>query len=488
MEHKQSKYEAVIGLEVHIQLNTKSKAFCGDRAGYSTIPNSQVSAISLAHPGTLPRINQAQVDAAIRLGLALGCEINQRTYFDRKHYFYADLPKGFQTTQDSEPICLGGEVPFVFQGRIKTCAIHHIHMEEDAGKSIHDLDDKFSYIDLNRAGVPLLELVTQPDLHDAEEVFHFIHALRKLVRFIDISDGNMEEGSMRCDCNVSIRERGFQGLNARCEVKNINSARYARKAVQFEIDRQIELYEAGKTVSQDTREFLPDQGITRSLRGKEDAHDYRYFPEPDLPPVLISKELIQQIQSELPTLPILYYKRFVNEYGLDQADAVSLIDSRETAEYFEKVLAEQPSIQPSEWAKLYINRIKPHLEEHELQPGDFPVGSRQLADFLAILHGGEVVKSTVNQQLWPVLLAKPQDVGELVKKLGLDEKTDDHTLKQVVSEVIRSNPQQVDKFRKGKKAVIGFFMGQVMRQTKGKSDPDQVRKELESALLQDGSD
>ena len=478
-------YEAVIGLEVHIQLNTESKAFCGDRAAYSTSPNSQVSTISLAHPGTLPKINEAQIEAAIKLGLALDCTINTECHFDRKHYFYADLPKGFQTTQDASPICIGGQVSFLSGESIKTCAIHHIHMEEDAGKSVHDLSADSSYIDLNRAGVPLLELVTQPALHSANEVYQFIHTLRKLVRFLNISDGNMEEGSLRCDCNVSIRPKGSMHLNPRCEVKNINSARYARKAVQFEIDRQIKMYQAGQSVSQDTREFLPEQGVTRSLRGKEDAHDYRYFPEPDLPPITITREVILAIQKQLPTLPLAHYKRLTETYRIEPADALVLIEQKDSILYFEKILKVQKGIRPVEWAKLFINRVKPYLDEKALPHSSFPLNSQQIHDFLEILHRGELVKSTVNQKLWPALIQTPQDVYALMAEMGLNEKTDDDALQRIADEVIKTNPEQVRKYRNGKKALMGFFIGQVMRQTQGKSDPAQVKKALETILARD---
>ena len=332
---KREIYEAVIGLEVHIQLNTESKAFCADRASFSTTPNSQVSIISLAHPGTLPRVNSSQVTSAIKLGLALGCDINQKTYFDRKHYFYADLPKGFQTTQDSMPICVGGLVNFLLDKEIRTCRIHHIHMEEDAGKSLHEDGEDYSLIDLNRAGVPLLELVTEPDLHSADEVFEFIHALRKMVRFLDISDGNMEEGSLRCDCNVSVRRKGESILNPRSEIKNVNSARYAKRAINFEIDRQIKLLQEGKKTIQETREFIPESGITRPLRGKEEAHDYRYFPEPDLPPVIISDEEVSDIKKTIPALPIQCYRNLIENHDLSHADAIVISEHLDHFEYFE---------------------------------------------------------------------------------------------------------------------------------------------------------
>ena len=479
---KDSTYEAVIGLEVHIQLSTRSKAFCSDAASFTTHPNTQVSAISLAHPGTLPRVNRMQIESAIKLGLALGCDINRETYFDRKHYFYADLPKGFQTTQDGQPICVGGLVKFLDDEIKKTCEIHHIHMEEDAGKSLHDIEDHHSLIDLNRAGVPLLELVTQPDLHSADEVFHFIHALRKLVRFLDISDGNMEEGSLRCDVNVSVRKRGFMGLNPRCEIKNINSARFARRATKYEIERQIAKIKRGEEIVQDTREFLPQKGITRSLRGKEDAHDYRYFPEPDLPLIVVNQNQIDDIKSRLPELPIELYEKFRTKHQLDHADAMVLTETSELAAFYESVLNSAPAVSSVSLAKLFVNRCIPYLNENELKPDEFPLSYSQITSFLELLNNGKIVKSIAYQKLWPVLLDKPQHVEHLAVELGLLGGTDENTITKLIDEVMTENPDQVQKYLNGKKAILGFFIGQVMRKANGKADPALLRKSLLGAL------
>ena len=286
MSSPYEQYETVIGLEIHVQLSTKSKAFCADDTSFGGEPNTQVSTISLGHPGTLPRLNKKQIEYAVRLGLALGSEINQVSYFDRKNYFYADLPKGYQITQDRRPVCVGGDLEIRVGEMRKKVRIHHIHMEEDAGKSMHDSDPVNSFIDLNRAGVPLLEVVSEPDLRSPEEVDAYMSAMRQLVKYLEISDGNMEQGSMRCDCNVSVRKKGATKLGERCEIKNLNSMRYARRAINYEVKRQIDLIESGGRVKQQTLNFDPTTGVTSPLREKEDAHDYRYFPEPDLPPVL----------------------------------------------------------------------------------------------------------------------------------------------------------------------------------------------------------
>ena len=301
--HPYEQYELVIGLEVHVQLSTRSKAFSADENAFGAEPNTQVDPVSLGHPGALPRYNRAQVESAVRLGLALGSQIARRQSFDRKHYFYTDLPKGYQITQDREPVCVGGRLPIRIGERWQEVRIHHIHMEEDAGKSLHDRSESYSLIDLNRAGVPLLEVVSEPDLRSPEEVDAFMSAMRQLVRYLGISDGNMEEGSLRCDCNVSVRKRGSDQLGTRCEIKNLNSMRYARRAIEFESRRQIDLLEQGGQVVQQTLHFDPATGVTSPLRSKEDAHDYRYFSEPDLPPIELSDEFVDELRRASPTLP-----------------------------------------------------------------------------------------------------------------------------------------------------------------------------------------
>lgn len=328
LQPSNQEYEVVIGLETHVQLATHSKAFCGDDARFGGEPNTHISTISLGHPGTLPHLNKRQIEFAVRLGLALGCQINLRSTFDRKNYFYADLPKGYQITQDRLPICVGGSLRISTKDGDKEVQIHHIHMEEDAGKSIHDLDPNDSLIDLNRAGVPLLEIVTEPDLRSADEVDAYMTAMRQLVRYLEISDGNMEEGSLRCDCNVSIRRLGDTHLNARCEIKNMNSMRFARRAIEYEVSRQAQIMEAGGKIAQQTLNFDPETGTTSPLRSKEDAHDYRYFPEPDLPPVVILPEYLEAIKMQMPPLPWELLEQFKNEYGLTDYECGRSVHAR----------------------------------------------------------------------------------------------------------------------------------------------------------------
>jgi aspartyl-tRNA(Asn)/glutamyl-tRNA(Gln) amidotransferase subunit B len=480
-----ARYESVIGLEVHIQLDTKSKAFCADDASYGAPPNTHISAISLAYPGTLPRPNQQQVERAIKLGLALGCEINPSSWFDRKHYFYADLPKGFQTTQDGSPICIGGEVTISnLEVGPRTIRIHHIHMEEDAGKSLHSQETDGSLLDFNRAGVPLLEMVTEPDFRSAEEVYQFINQLRQLVRYLDISDGNMEEGSLRCDCNISVRPRGQLTLNPRCEVKNVNSARYARKAVAYEIDRQTRLMEAGKTVDQETREFQPEQGITSLLRDKENAHDYRYFPEPDIPPITITKETIERIRSSMPMLPQAYFQFFQDQYGLSAYDAGIITEHRERADYCRELLSHLPATLSKQLANLFINKILPYLDEHQMAPEQFPLTTIHISDFLQLIEDGKVASSVAYQKLWPALLEAPQDVSALLQKLNLTQVSNSELIVKLARESIEENPAQVEKYLKGKKGVTKFFMGQVMRKSKGKANPELASKTITELLEQ----
>jgi aspartyl-tRNA(Asn)/glutamyl-tRNA(Gln) amidotransferase subunit B len=464
------KYETVIGLEVHIQLNTNTKAFCSDNAAFGGEPNLHTSPISLAHPGTLPRINKEQIKKAVQLGLALDSRINQVNYFDRKNYFYADLPKGFQTTQDAAPICIGGKVDIEVNGEAKSIRLHHIHMEEDAGKSIHDLDENFTLVDLNRAGVPLLEIVSEPDLRSADETVVFVNELRKLVRFIDISDGNMEEGSMRFDCNISVRLHGAAEYGNRCEVKNMNSVRNAKRAIQYEVERQIQMNERGETVVQETRGFNADNGTTYSLRSKENAPDYRYFPEPDLPPIVLSDEYIETIKNALPVLPNVLKKQFIDQYNLSGYDAAVLTEERTIVEYFSAVIQYTKNYKAA--ANWLINNLKSYLNQHNLAFNDLELAPKKVADLIALIDDGKVNNSTAKQQLLPKMLESPNEtVLELAKQLNLIQDSNDDTIAQILDEVIAKYPDKFEALKKGKKKFMGLFMGEVMKVAKGKANP-----------------
>lgn len=517
-------YETVIGLETHVQLSTISKAFCADSAAFGGAPNTHTSIVSLAHPGTLPRLNSQAVEYAVRLGLALGCRINPRSTFDRKNYFYADSPKGFQTTQDRSPICIGGRlmvdarrrmadesaVPSTVHRQPSTIRVHHIHLEEDAGKSIHDQDPAESLIDLNRAGVPLLEIVTEPDFRSADEVAAYMEELRRLVRWLGISDGNMEEGSLRCDVNISVRKQGNTAFGQRCEIKNMNSMRFAKRAIEYEVARQIELLESGGKVEQETRGFDPNTSRTFSLREKENAHDYRYFPEPDLPPVVLSEVFLEQIHTTMPSLPQALEQEFQTAYGLPSYDAELLTQERHTAFYFLK-LAGVPELRSSgaegnvvdvatslpsteqnsavqarykSIANLLINKLLPWSASSGVALEDCPVNPEQWAEFLGLIESGQVSSSSAYQRLWPVLMEQKTTASpaQLAAELNLLQSADTDFLEKLVSDVLARFPDKVAEYRKGKKGLLGLFMGEVMKASKGKADPQATTKLLEERL------
>lgn len=475
------KYETIIGLEVHIQLSTKSKAFCSDDTTFGRAPNTQVGVISLGHPGVLPKANDQQIAYAVRLGQALGCRINPRNTFDRKNYFYADLPKGYQITQDQSPICIGGALPIKVGEEWRKIDIHHIHMEEDAGKSIHTLDSKKSMIDLNRAGVPLLELVTEPDLRSAGEVDAFMSGIRQLVRYLGISDGNMEQGSMRCDINVSIRPQGTNYLMDRCEIKNVNSMRYARQAIAYEQKRQQQIVESGGSVRQQTLNFDPATGRTSPLREKEDAHDYRYFPEPDLPPVVLSEAYIAASAKKLPHLPWALHEQLRTEYGLPDYDATLLTADAPVAAAFVALCGHTPNYKAA--SNLLINKIVPYCQEQALSPEDFPLDFTCLAAFIALIDAGKVSHTIAYQKLFPALMEQPEVAPEqLAEQLNLLQRSDTDFLEGIAKEVLVDFPDKVAAYQQGKKGLIGFFMGQLMKRSQGKADPKVANKLLRELL------
>ncbi len=464
-------YQTVIGLEAHIQLATESKAFCGDAAAFAGEPNTRVGAVSLGLPGTLPRLNERQIELAVRLGLALGCRIERESTFDRKNYFYADLPKGYQITQDRRPICVGGALPIRLpDGTRKDVRLHHIHMEEDAGKSIHDQDPAATLVDLNRAGTPLLEVVTEPDLRSPEEVDAFMTAMRRLVRYLGISDGNMQEGSLRCDVNISIMPVGATEYGQRCEVKNLNSMRFARRAIDYEVKRQAKLLDAGGRVRQQTRQFDPVTGTTSALRDKEDAHDYRYFPDPDLPPVLLTAAYVEAERAALPELPWEIYDRLRDEYGLSDYDAGLIYEDAETAAYYKVLTA--AGAEPKAAANLLINQLLPACRAADLAPADLPVPAAALVELLSLIDAGKVAASTATGQLLTALLEEPAArPAALAAKLGLIQSADTDFLADLAEEVLAAFPDKVAAYRKGKRGLLGFFMGEVMKRSKGKAEP-----------------
>lgn len=479
MSEAAQQYEAVIGLEVHARLSTKSKLFCSDANSYGAAPNENVGVITLAHPGILPKTNKKAIEYAVMMGIACNCSINQQNYFARKHYFYPDLPKGFQTSQHTVPICGPGFVTIKTSTGERNVKLHHIHLEEDAGKSIHDMDEDYSYIDLNRAGTPLIEIVTEPDMHSAEEAGLFVTELRKLVRWINVCDGNMEEGSMRCDANVSIRLKGKTKLGTKVEVKNLNSIRNVRKAIEFEIDRMIGMLEKGEKIYQQTRSFDASNDTTFAIREKEEANDYRYFPEPDLPPINLSNEYLLNIKNNLPALPQVLYKKYQAEFGLNEYDAAQLTLEKEIADYFELVIAHTTNYKAAaNWINGPIKQLV--NEEHILLNA---VPPNRLAEMIEIVDKGSVSFSNAASKLLPAIIKNSaESVEALASRLNIIQTGDADQLQEWVNAVINKMPEKVAEYKKGKKGLIGLFVGEVKKLSKGRADLKSVTQLLEDAL------
>jgi aspartyl-tRNA(Asn)/glutamyl-tRNA(Gln) amidotransferase subunit B len=466
-------FETVVGLEVHIQLSTKTKLFCADSAEYGGAPNTHVSPITLAHPGTLPVLNKKAVEYAVKLGLALGSEINRHSIFDRKHYFYPDLPKGYQTSQSTAPILIGGHLPIPASAHWQqppVVQIHHVHLEEDAGKSIHDADPEYSCIDLNRAGVPLLELVTEPCIRSSEEAYAFITELRKLVRWLGICDGNMEEGSLRCDANISIRPVGETKLGTKVEVKNLNSIRNVRRAIDAEVERQTSLLQQGKKIIQETRGYDADKNITVGQREKEEANDYRYLPCPDLPPFEISEEALESWQLQMPALPLQLHEKYVQELGLPAQDAQVLTEEKALSDYFNELVTKTTHTKAA--ANWLLGPVKSWLNDNGHDIHAFPLPVSQLAAIIEIVQSGKVNFSMASSSLLPALIAEPHaDVTALAQKLNIIQEENEDQLEEWVNAVLANMPDKIKEYQKGKKGLIGLFVGEVKKISKGKADP-----------------
>ena len=477
-------WETVIGLEIHAQLATASKIFSGSATRYGAEPNTQANLVDLGYPGVLPVLNRDAVSMAIKFGLATDCEISHRSVFARKNYFYPDLPKGYQISQYELPIVQGGHLDIVLEeGEVKRIGITRAHLEEDAGKSLHEDFHGLSGIDLNRAGTPLLEIVSEPDLRSAEEAGTYMRTIHTLVRYLGISDGNMQEGSFRCDANVSIRIRGQTKLGTRTELKNLNSFRFVEKAIQVEIERQIEVLEDDGKVIQETRLYDADKNDTRAMRSKEEANDYRYFPDPDLLPVIIEDGLIERLRSELPELPEAKRNRFANEYGLSEAVAAELTATRETGDYFEQAVASQPSVSPKRIANLIQRELTAALKKDGLNIENSRVTPETIGELAAKIEDDTVSSSAANivfDDLWHG--GASSSVDSVIEQRGLKQITDISALETMVDEVIAGNPDQVEQFRSGKEKVIGFLVGQIMKTSQGKANPQQVNELLRQKL------
>lgn len=476
------KYEAVIGLEVHAQLLTKSKAYSSDSTEYGVLPNTNISPITLGHPGTLPKSNKKVIEYAVRLGLACKSTIREVNEYARKNYFYADLPKGYQITQDKTPICEGGYISIKqTDGSEKKINLIRIHMEEDAGKSIHDIDPFDTLIDLNRAGVPLVEIVSAPDLRSGEEAYKYLTEVRKLVRYLEICDGNMEEGSLRCDANVSVRLKGAKEFGKRTEVKNMNSIRNVQRAIEFEIKRQIEAIEKGEVITQDTRSFDAVAGTTFIMRSKEMANDYRYFPEPDLQPVIVSQEYIAKVKSTLPPLPNDLLMKYIS-LGLSEYDAGVLTDSKEIALYFEEIISKTKNTKAA--ANWLTVQVKSYLNDNAIHISDFKVTPERIAQLVDFIDSGKVSHTIAIQKIFPVMLEGTDKMpSQIAEENGWVQESDTGALTEFVKQAIAKYPEKVTEYKGGKTNLLGLFMGEVMKLSKGKADP-KVATELVKQMLE----
>jgi len=474
-------WETVIGLEIHAQLATASKIFSGASTAFGAEPNTQACTVDLGFPGVLPVLNAEVVNMAVKFGVAIGAEITPISVFARKNYFYPDLPKGYQISQFELPIVGKGQLSIsAEEGVSKLIGITRAHLEEDAGKSVHDVFPDQTGIDLNRAGTPLLEIVSEPDMRSAKEAVVYARKIHTLVRYLDICDGNMQEGSFRCDANVSVRPMGQEELGTRAELKNINSFRFLERAINYEIARQIDLIEGGGKVTQETRLYDADKNETRSMRSKEEANDYRYFPDPDLLPVAVTEDDIERIKASLPELPEQKRQRYIDNFGLSDYNAELLTASRETAEYFEQALAQDEG-QASQLANWIVGELTGALNKSDLEIQQSPVTPEMLAGLLQRITDN-TISGKIAKQVFEAMWHGEGNADDIIEARGLKQITDSGAIESLIDEVIAANPDQVEQFRAGKEKVLGFFVGQIMKQSKGKANPGQVNQMLREKL------
>ena len=476
------KYEAVIGLEVHAQMLTKSKAYSNDVNEFGAIPNSNVSAISLGHPGTLPFMNKKTIEFAVKLGIACESDIAPDQYFARKNYFYPDLPKGYQITQDLTPICTNGRIIIKdSDGVEKEIGLTRIHMEEDAGKSMHDMDLYDTLVDINRAGVPLLEIVSEPDLRSSEDAYAYVSEVRKLVRYLDICDGNMEEGSLRCDANISVRLLGDPEFGTKVEVKNMNSMRHVQKAIEFEIERQIIALENGETISQETRSFDGPNNRTISMRSKEAANDYRFFPEPDLQPISVKQEFIEKVKATMPTLPRELFLKYTNELGLSDYDAYNITDSKDIALYYEEIISHTSNYKGA--ANWLMGGIKSFINLNGTEISDFPISAKSIADLIKIIDDGKISSTVASQKVFPAMLeGQSKSPLQHAESMNLIQESNEDSILEFIEKVIKQHPSEIERYTNGEKQLMGFLMGQLMKISRGKADPKAANQLLRQTL------
>ncbi len=474
-----SKYEAVIGLEVHAQLLTETKCFCGCSTKFGNPPNSNVCPVCLGHPGVLPVLNKKVVEFTVMMGLATNCTINEKSIFARKNYFYPDLPKGYQISQYEQPICENGFIEIeLSSGEKKKIGITRIHMEEDAGKSIHDQSAE-TLVDVNRCGVPLMEIVSEPDMRTAEEAYLYLSKIKQIVQYLNICDGNMEEGSLRCDANISVRPKGETKLGTKTEVKNMNSFRNVEHAIAFEIDRQVDLVEDGKRIVQETLLWNADSNSVAPMRSKEEAHDYRYFPDPDLLPVVVSDEWRESIKKELPELPDKKMERFISDYKIPMYDAAILTSSRDLADYYENVAAVTSEYKSaSNWVMSDVLKI---INENKITPKDFVVSPENLGKLINLIHKN-TISGKIAKEVFPEMLKANADPEVIIKEKNLVQITDAGAIETVIEKIISNNPNEVQQYLSGKEKVFSFFVGQIMKETKGKANPKVVNDILKQKL------
>ncbi len=474
-----SDFETVIGLEVHAQLKTLSKIFCSCSTRFGDEPNSNTCPVCTGMPGVLPVLNKRAVEYAIQMALAVDCQVRGRSVFARKNYFYPDLPKGYQISQYETPLAEHGHLTILVQDQEKDVGITRIHMEEDAGKSIHSSWEGVSYVDLNRTGVPLLEIVSEPDIRSPGEAAAYLKALRDILRYLNISDGNMEEGSFRCDANVSVRPKGGDKYGTRTEIKNLNSFRNVQKALEYEVSRHVDLLMDKEEVVQETRLFDPDQGVTKSMRGKEEAHDYRYFPDPDLVPLEVDPEWAQSLREALPELPIAKLNRFIRDYSLPLEDVRVLTGERDLADFFEESVRQYH--EPKKIANWMLSELLRELNQADIPVSQARIQPGHLAELVRLVEE-ETISGKIAKDIFPEIFAQGQSPEQLVRDRGLAQISDSQALEGVVDEVISENPDEVRKYQGGRTKLMSFFVGQVMKKTKGQANPSLVNQILQDKL------